>query len=118
MVDYATDIEFPRPDWVMYGTPAPRGNGVWLVASKELNSADIDARFHRPDLLDQFDQFGPVPGPATSKRVRLVVEMRNFIIIEAPDYPAAFAHLFAQWSPEPDQAAVPELGPGPRELPR
>jgi hypothetical protein len=110
----------PRPDWIMTGMPNPDGPGVWLLASKKLGAGVIRGRFDRaPDMwLDNGDK---APGPVTGRNIRLLVELRDFLIIEAPDYPAAFRALFEKWSPEPDprpqlEPGRPELGPPRREI--
>jgi hypothetical protein len=111
--DFRT-LEFARPDWVMVGMPAPRA-GVWLAASKELTSAELKADVERALLRDEFADFDlPFPGPAIRADYTLTAVMRQWVLIEAPDYPAAFRALFEKWAPEP--RARPQLGPGPREL--
>lgn len=101
-----------RPDWVMVGMPQPGGK-VWLIASKDMNEAELRAEIDRgPDLLFDSEIF---PGQPYRHEYTLTASMRRFTLIEAADYPAAFRALFEQWTPEP--AAGPAALPaGPPEL--
>ena len=105
-----------RPDWVMVGMPGPAG-GVWLIASKDMNQAELRAEFDRAMLDDGWDV---IPGPVTRHEYTLTASMRRFTLIEAADYPAAFRSLFDRWTPEPAPAAelpgrltLPPGGQGP-----
>jgi hypothetical protein len=112
MSTHATSYEFPRPDWVMCGMPQPGRMGwVRLIASKELNTAELQAEYSRPDIA-----YEPLFLDPSSVRQRffLTAEMRTFVIIDAPDYPSAFKSLFEGWTPEP--AARPALGEGRRGI--
>lgn len=99
-----------RPDWVMCGMTLPTG-GVRLLASQQLNRADLEAIFDHRAVFE----FDPVP-LMTSYRIILTTEMRTFVVIDAPDYPAAFQALFEQWTP--GQAPSPAIGEGQREITR
>lgn len=107
----------PRPDWVMCGAPNPSG-GVRLIASKELNRAELEAQFEYEDIWDGglFAPAGltPVGRVLRSHRYSLTADMRTFVVIDAPDYPSAFRSLFEGWSPEPASRAA--IGEGQREL--
>jgi hypothetical protein len=93
-------MAFPRPDWVITGMPNPDGPGVWLVASKDLNSAEVKAVIDwLPDLEIDWDV---IPGRPWRHEYTLTAVMRKFVLIEAADYPAAFRGLFEHWNPEPD----------------
>jgi hypothetical protein len=97
-------LAFPHPDFVMVGMPAPNGPGVWLLASKKLGSG-----------LMRGGTIGRGPdGTMTGQQVRLMVQLADFVVVEAEDYPAAFRALFEQWSPEPD--ARPEIEAGPAAI--
>lgn len=113
----ASSVGFTRPDWVMCGGPNPAG-GVRLLASKELNQAELEAQFEYRDIWDggPFGPVGltPIGARLTSQRITLTTEMRTFTVIDAPDYPSAFKALFEDWSPEP--AARTAIGEGQREL--
>lgn len=117
---YTGGFGFTRPDWVMCGAAMPTG-WVRLIASKELRQAELEAKFeyvrgHSPYWID--GDIGGIP-LMTSAKVTLTVEFRSekphfLIIIDAPDYPAAFAELFRVWSPAPDVREA--IGEGPREI--
>lgn len=116
-----TRLEFTPPDWVMVGMPAPNGAGVWLIASKDLNSAELKADFDRQwvNIGDPFEQV--IPGPVIRSEYTLTAVLRRFVLIEAADYPAAFTALFKHWSPEPDarpaiSPGLPGIEGGPREI--
>ena len=97
---------YGHPDWVMCGVPW--NGGVRLLASKEMTHAELDAQFGYTDIWDG----GLTPGYAipASRRITLTAGMRTFVMIEAPDYPTAFAALFEQWTPGPgDHAALPGI---------
>ena len=50
------------------------------------------------------------PPVLTSRRITLTAGMSTFIMIEAPDYPSAFAALFEQWTPGPgEHRALPGI---------
>jgi hypothetical protein len=106
----ASSMSFPRPDWVMCGMPN-FGGGVRLIASKELNRAELEAQFERPEIWDDVAYALP---PVVRQRYILTAEMRTFTVVDAPDYPAAFKSLFEGWSPEP--AARTALGEGQRAI--
>lgn len=101
-------MSLPRPDWVMCGAPG-LGGGVRLIASGELNQAELEAQFSYPDIRGLF-----LDPSGVSQRFTLTAEMRTFTVIDAPDYPAAFKALFEGWTPEP--AARHALGGGQREI--
>jgi hypothetical protein len=120
-----TAIGSTQPDWVMAGIPAPNGAGVWLLASKELTYAELTAQFDRAPDMYWDDPRDVIPGPVVGQRIALTVTMRTFVIIEAPDYPAAFTALFEHLQPGPGPARPgieqgrpaippqrPEIGPG------
>jgi|SRR5262252_6840796 len=98
-----------RPDWVMCGGPHPPG--VRLLASRELTEVELRAEM---DWLDPVDPWATFPGIPVA-RYFLTAQMRQFILIDAPDYPSAFKALFEKWSPEPGQR--PALGMGQLQLP-
>jgi hypothetical protein len=104
-------IGFQSPDWVMVGMP--HGDGVRLLASKDMTRAGLQAEYDR-----QFARIGivdlPIPVPP---RITLTAGMLTFVVIDAPDYPAAFRALFEQWTPGPGQRAalpgIPAIEAGP-----
>lgn len=100
---------FPRPDWVMCGMPQPGGDGVRLIASKELDRAELEAQVSRLEVWP--GEMFPDP---VSQRFLLTAEMRTFTVIDAPDYAVAFRTLFEGWTPGP--ASRPALTDGQREL--
>jgi hypothetical protein len=95
---------------VMCGMPGHDG-GVRLIASKELNTAELRAEFSRAALTYEPLFLDP---SSVSQRYFLTAEMRTFTVIDAPDYPTAFKALFEGWTPEP--AARPAIGDGQREI--
>jgi hypothetical protein len=108
---HTSGMSWPRPDWVMCGMPQPGGETgrVRLLASKELNHAELTAQMEYPET------FGIFPAPSiVTQRYTLTAEARTFIVIDAPDYPAAFKALFEDWTPEP--ATRPALGEGQRAI--
>lgn len=93
---------FGRPDWVMCGCPVP--GGVRLLASKDMTHAELSADYGWADI----DAWSPPV--LTSRRITLTSGLKTFIMIEAPDYPSAFAALFEQWTPGPgEHAALPGI---------
>jgi hypothetical protein len=95
---------YGHPDWVMVGVP--HNGGVRLLASKEMTHAELSADFGYADI----GMTGWDPPALTSRRITLTAGMRTFIMIEAPDYPSAFAALFEQWTPGPaERAALPGI---------
>jgi hypothetical protein len=108
MSTHANSISFPRPDWAMCGMPNPAG-GVRLIASKELNTAELEAHLSFPEIRGLF-----LDPSTVTERYTLTAEMRTFVIIDAPDYLSAFKSLFEGWTPEP--ADRPALGEGQRTI--
>jgi hypothetical protein len=110
MTSHTSGMSYPRPDWVMCGMPQPGDTGwVRLLASKELNQAELTAQMQYPET------FGIFPAPSiVTQRYTLTAEARTFIVIDAPDYPTAFRSLFEDWTPEP--AARPAVGEGRRAI--
>jgi hypothetical protein len=110
MTSHTSGMSFPRPDWVMCGMPMP-GDGGWvrLLASKELNHAELTAQMQYPETLGLFLDLS-----AVTQRYTLTAEARTFIVIDAPDYPAAFRSLFENWTPE--AAARPAISEGRRAI--
>lgn len=109
-------LEFGRPDWVMLGCPAPppKQGKVWLIASRELNRADLEVVQRNEDIF--WDLPYPVTAVTTSRSITLSCELGKFVLIEADDYAAAFNALFKQWTPQPGERAAlpgtPALPPG------
>lgn len=95
-------VDFGRPDWVMCGGPTP--GGVRLLASKDMTYAELEAQRDLPDIDVWADDLFPKMLPPL--RIKLIAGMKTFVIIEAPDYPAAFRGLFEQWTPGPGERAV------------
>lgn len=94
---------FSRPDWVMCGMPW--NGGVRLLASKDMTHAELAADYGWADT-DPWDG----PPMLTSRRITLTSGLKTFVLIEAPDYPSAFAALFEQWTPGPGKrAALPSI---------
>lgn len=91
-----------RADWVVAGWTNPDGS-VCLVASTKLADnpgmfAEVQHRqreYHFRDFAEMRAYFKP--------EYTLSVHMKDFLVIEAPDYPAAMAALFRQWRPEQAQ---------------
>jgi hypothetical protein len=100
-----------RPDWVMCGVTLPSG-GVRLIASKELTRADLEAQWER--AYPQFDTWEVLSPPFGHARITLTTEIRGFVMIEAPDYPAAFKALFEDWAPQAPPR--PGISEGQQEL--
>ena len=100
----ADNAGFARPDWVMCGCPVP--GGVRLLASKDMTHAELSADYGYADIgVPGWD-----PPVLTSRRITLTAGMSTFIMIEAPDYPSAFAALFEQWTPGPgEHRALPGI---------
>jgi hypothetical protein len=61
------------------------GEGVRIIASNSLFRADLSADWRLMNLSPDYT---------------LTSVMRDLIIIDAADYPTAFAHLFKKWSPD------------------
>lgn len=112
MSAHENSTSLPRPDWVMCGGPNP-GGGVRLIASKELNQAELEAQFSYPEIRGLF-----LDPSGVSQRFTLTAQMRAITVIDAPDYPAAFKSLFEVWDPGAGRApsARRPLGEGPREI--
>lgn len=111
-ITYEDSGAMPRPDWVMCGVPLPNG-WVRLLASRELNQAQLAAEFERAQVVDDGDLL-PTWGPLVQQRIALTTEMRTFTVIDAPDYPTAFRELFKDWTPGP--AGHPAVTEGPRGI--
>jgi hypothetical protein len=84
-----------RPDWVMVGVS--HDGGVTLYASRELNYAEL---VYEADYDEAFFGYEAAVAVKTSARHRLTADLRTFVLIQAPDYPAAFTRLWGVWSPE------------------
>ncbi len=100
-----------RPDWVMCGIPWD--GKVAIVASTELEQAELEARRDRLAAIDPFELLGPMAMAPT--RYTLTVQMWRFVLVVADTYEQAFRSLFEQWSPkQPDRrqlaASRPEIG--------
>jgi hypothetical protein len=95
---------YGRPDWVMCGMPW--NGGVRLLASKDMTHAELEAKFDHVNV-----ECGLVYLPVLAgHRITLTAGMSTFIVIDAPDYPSAFAALFEQWTPGPaDRVALPGI---------
>lgn len=83
------------PDWVMLGASMVDGS-VMLLASKELTYGELEGEVDEVEL-DRSMRYGTL---APSMRYRVRADMKTFVLITAPDYERAFAHLFTQWKPE------------------
>jgi hypothetical protein len=101
-----TSVGWSRPDWVMVGMPMDDGR-VRLIASKELNYAELQVKIGHQDI---FEGIAPVRAVVTSREILLTTDMRTFILIEADTYADAFSELFRQWSPE--RGRHPAIEPG------
>jgi hypothetical protein len=88
------DDTIPYPDFVIVGSPAADG-GVVLLASQELNDAELRAEVPLPDVTAWPALAAPKP------RYFITAQMRTYVIIWAPDYPAAWRSLFEHWAPKP-----------------
>lgn len=89
-----------RPDWVMLGVPYP--DGVLLIASRELNHAELRSEYERRDSVN-WDE--PVVRNAGRAVVVLTAQLKRLVMVQADTYGQAFDHLFRQW--RPDQPADP-----------
>jgi hypothetical protein len=87
-----------RPDWVMIGIHAP-DSSVFIIASKELTSAELTAEADTMDIMSGW-YTETVRVDVVRMRYLLSCDMRSYVIVHAPNYGAAFQHLFQQWSPE------------------
>lgn len=93
-----------RPDFVLLGIPA--ADGVELWASTELSHAELEAEIQHTDVYwdDPRDAFPII----TSRTYTLRAGLRKFVVVRAPSYREALAHLLAQpgWEPGPGPAAI------------
>ncbi len=114
MRDY--DMPLTRPDFVITGSQRDDGT-VRLIASRALLQVDLEATFQRrmrqdPAELDP-TYIGPVHGD-----YQLTAHMSHVVIVDAPDYPAAFRSLTGKWGEQDARegrrgvGGIPELGPG------
>lgn len=95
---------YSRPDWVMCGMPQPGGQGVRVIASKNLSYSELELKAQYQNLyLSDYDPvcIGRVN---TSRELTLKVSMLpidkgDVVIIEADDYGTAMSELFRMWSP-------------------
>ena len=90
------DIEEQRPDWVMCGIPWAEDGKVGIIASTELDRAELEARRERLDVY----LFEAPPVRMRLVRYTLRVEMQGFVIVVADTYEQAFRSLFERWSPQ------------------
>ena len=100
----------PRPDFVMCGVPRPEG-GVRLIASDRLSYAELRAEWTRQDTFWDTIGIAPVAAITTNFDLILTCHMGHLIIIDAPDYPTAFEHLFKQWSPQRQRTGIDQGQP-------
>lgn len=78
-----------HPDFILCGGPDGHG-GVWLLASRELKTAELDINTERPDLLKWM-------GEPLRNRVFLTTEMGDAVRIHAPTYQEAIQALSEHW---------------------
>lgn len=99
-----------RPDFVLLGIPAPAGVELW--ASTELSYAELEAEVRHSDVYwdDPRDAF-PIE---TSRTFTLRAGLRKFVVVRAPSYREALAHLLAQPGWEPGGPGQQAIGPPPR----
>ncbi len=93
-----------RPDWVMLGIPLPNG-WVRLIASQSLNRAELETF-----VLDPPSFFDDFVNSYIEWRYMLTAEMRDVVVIEAVDYPAAFESLFKHWTPSSGKHIAIDMG--------
>lgn len=97
------------PQWVLCGSDLPDGR-VRLLASKTMTHAELEVRADHAAPWDNLDTAPPV----TSRRVTLTCGVRDFTLIDADDWPSAFADLFGEWAPgsggRPAIGAIPAIG--------
>jgi len=84
---------------------------VRLFASKDLTRAELQVVVDHTDVT--WDGVN-VDTRATGYQITLGTRMRHFIIIDAPDWDAAWDYLFKHWSPKPEPKKA--LGPGQQEI--
>jgi hypothetical protein len=98
-----------RPKWVMVGLDWD-GPGVLLMASDRLTRAQLDFEARQYDFRDIADlaNFSP------SLALTAVIDTRpaegrkdGWVLIAAPDWIKAMQALFGEWTPDPEQRALP-----------
>jgi len=102
-------IGFSKPEWVICGGQMPVG--VRVLASKDLNYAELEVQFTYQDI---WDGLFPVASVVTSQHITLHTSMRTFVIIDGPDYSTCLKHLFEKWSP--DETKQPAIDSGQKQL--
>lgn len=86
-----TSLAMADPEWVMFGMS--HQDGVRLIASNSLTMAELETEYSR--IQDFGGRFEDYPEEHT-----LSVTMGQYVIVDAPDWPTAFAKLFRMWSPD------------------
>jgi hypothetical protein len=104
-----------RPAWVMVGLEWD-GPGVLLMASDRLSRAQLDfeaRRYDFRDIADMLANFTP------SLALTAIIDTRpaagrkdGYVLIAAPDWVQAMQELFGEWTPEPEQHALPAAPDG------
>src|SRR5512139_945145 len=94
--------DIPNPDIVIVGARHPSGEGVVLLASRHVVSAQLRAL-----AQDQIPLMAMTPGwMRTGVFLSLHAGIDDYVVVAAATYPEAFALLLTQWTPGKGQPSI------------
>lgn len=76
------------------------GHGVRLFASRALLTADFQAHYRHQDVFAGYGDLTPAFSVLTGAEFELRCRMGRVLVIEAPDWPTAFARMADAWRAE------------------
>jgi hypothetical protein len=101
---------FKPPDFVVVGVPTHDGS-VWLLASTELRSFELEAVYEHEDVFN----LGICVGSGRLKYISMHGKCSSYIMVMGATYAEAFAKLMGEWSPDASRGFT-ELPATPAEL--
>lgn len=108
-----SDMPLGIPDWVLVGAPARDGNGVIVLASRELGAAELEVLRHR----ESYPWEPVLQQPPRQRAVVLHANVKSYMYVQGRTYAEALARLQQDWQPEPParvelDAGAPSLEAG------
>jgi hypothetical protein len=88
-----------KPEWVIVGIQMkpPNGTGVMLLASTEMNYAELETVYYRDHEMDHLGRIHR--SEPTIRSIQMNTSVRSFVMVEGDDYPDALLKLFGEWNP-------------------
>lgn len=86
-----------KPDFVIAG--GQQDGKFVLIASRRLEDVEIT---EKREYLDEWRRYGYKL--LAYEKIDIKASVHDYVVIAADSYAQAWSDLFAQWSPEPDEA--------------